>query len=88
MEPTSCWGEDPAEARALVEWQEASGIRLAMLALFGREPIGFGERGLGGVETGGRTDRRGLFQVVGDTQLRKVLPLFPVRLRRRLAAKW
>jgi predicted O-methyltransferase YrrM len=78
-------GEDPAEARALVEWQEASGTRLAMLALFGREPIGFGERG---VEAGRRTDRRGLFQVVGDTELRKAPPLFPVRLRRRLAAKW
>lgn len=78
-------GEDPAEAQALVEWQKVSGTRLAMLALFGREPIGFGERE---VKTGGRTDRRGLFQVVGETELRRVPPLFPVRLRRRLAAKW
>lgn len=71
-------GEDPAEARALVEWQRDTGVELAMLALFGREPSG----------KGGMSDRRALFQVVGDKKITKAPPLFPVRLRRRLAAKW
>jgi hypothetical protein len=34
------------------------------------------------------SDRRALFQVVGDKKIIKAPPLFPVRLRRRLAAKW
>jgi predicted O-methyltransferase YrrM len=71
-------GEEPAEAQALLEWQRDSGVQLAMLALFGREPSG----------KGGMSDRRALFQVVGDEQIRKPPPLFPVRLRRRLAASW
>ncbi|MEU4674268.1 TylF/MycF/NovP-related O-methyltransferase [Amycolatopsis sp. NPDC023774] len=71
-------GEDPAEARALVEWQQSTGIRLAMLAFFGREPSGKGDM----------TDRRAIFQVVGEKTLRKAPPLFPIRLRRRLAATW
>jgi predicted O-methyltransferase YrrM len=71
-------GEDPAEARALLEWQQASGVQLALLALFGREPSG----------KGGMSDRRAIFQVVGDKQIRKSPPLFPTRLRRRLAASW
>ena len=71
-------GEDPAEARALREWQRVSGVQLALLALFGREPSG----------KGGMSDRRAIFQVVGDKQIRKSPPLFPVRLRRRLAASW
>ena len=71
-------GEDLAEARALLEWQRDSGVQLALLALFGREPSG----------KGGMSDRRAIFQVVGDKQIRKSLPLLPVRLRRRLAARW
>jgi predicted O-methyltransferase YrrM len=71
-------GEEPAEARALLEWQQDTGVRLAMLALFGREPSG----------KGAMSDRRAMFQVVGDKEIRKGPPLFPVRLRRRLAAKW
>jgi predicted O-methyltransferase YrrM len=72
------FGEDPAEQRALVDWTERSGIRTALIALFGREPSGKGEM----------TDRRALFQVIGDEHLTKAPPLFPTRLRRRLAAKW
>lgn len=71
-------GEDPAEARALLEWQRDTGTRLTLLALVGREPSG----------KGGKTDRRALFQVVSDHKIRKAPPLFPVRLRRRLTRKW
>lgn len=71
-------GEDPAEARAMLEWQEESGVQLAMLALFGREPSGKGDS----------TDRRALFQVVSDEKITKAAPLFPTRLRRKLASKW
>ncbi|WP_346055227.1 class I SAM-dependent methyltransferase [Amycolatopsis dongchuanensis] len=71
-------GEDPAEARALAEWTEESGISLALLGLFGRPPSGKGDM----------TDRRGLFQVVGEQEVRTPRQLFPVRLRRRLASKW
>jgi predicted O-methyltransferase YrrM len=69
-------GEDPAEERAFLEWSEKSGVRTAMLAVFNREPSGRGDM----------MDRRVLFQVVGDRELRKAPPLFPVRLRRRLLA--
>jgi hypothetical protein len=71
-------GEDPAEARAFVEWTKRTGTRTALIALFGREPSGKGDM----------TDRRALFQVVGGEQLRKAPPLLPVRLRRRLSARW
>jgi predicted O-methyltransferase YrrM len=71
-------GEDPAEARALAEWQEESGTKLAFIALFGRAPSG----------KGGMSDRRALFQVVGDRKVRTPPPLFPTRLRRRVSAKW
>lgn len=67
-------GEDPAEERAFLEWTEESGMEAVMLAMFVREPSGKGER----------TDRRVLFQVVGDKQLRHARPLLPVRLRRRI----
>ena len=70
-------GEDPAEARAFTEWCEATGIRAALLALFGREPSG----------KGARTDRRALFQIVTDEPVRPARPLTPTRLRRRLLAK-
>lgn len=53
-------GEDPAEARALAEWSEETGVRLALLGLFGHYPSGHG----------GMTDRRGLFQVVGEQPVR------------------
>jgi hypothetical protein len=69
-------GEDPAEERALAEWVDRTGTRVALLALFGREPSGQGEQ----------TDRRAIFQVVGDTALKKAPPLLPTRLRRRLLA--
>jgi predicted O-methyltransferase YrrM len=71
-------GEDPAEARAFAEWTARTGVRTALLALFGREPSG----------QGAQTDRRVLLQVVGDAPVRKVRPLLPVRLRRRLGARW
>lgn len=71
-------GEDPAEARALLEWRENSGIELALLALFGRGPSGKGDM----------SDRRALFQVVGDHKVRTPPPLFPTRLRRWVASKW
>lgn len=67
-------GEDPAEERAFVDWLDRSGVTVAMIALFGREPSGKGEM----------TDRRALFQVVGTSEIQKVPPLFPTRLRRRL----
>jgi len=71
-------GEDPAEERAFVEWAERTGTRTALIALFGREPSGKGDM----------TDRRALFQVVDGEQIKKAPPLLPVRLRRRLAARW
>jgi predicted O-methyltransferase YrrM len=72
------YGEDPAEARAMLEWQRESGLQLAVLALFGREPSG----------RGGMSDRRAIVQIVGDKQIRKPPPLVPGRLRRTLAANW
>jgi predicted O-methyltransferase YrrM len=71
-------GEDPAEARAVLEWIERTGTRTALLALFGREPSG----------KGAMTDRRALLQVVGDGLVAKAPPLLPVRWRRRLSARW
>jgi predicted O-methyltransferase YrrM len=71
-------GEDPAEARAFVEWSERTGIRTMLLGMFVREPSGKGPM----------TDRRALFQVVGDEPLAKARPLLPVRLRRRFASTW
>lgn len=72
------WGDDPAEARAMLEWTDRTGIEVALLALFGREPSG----------QVGTSDRRALFQVVGADLLVKPAPLFPVRLRRRLSSTW
>ncbi|MCK2216921.1 TylF/MycF family methyltransferase [Actinomadura sp. ATCC 31491] len=71
-------GEDPAECRAFEEWSARTGVRTTLVALFGREPSG----------KGGMTDRRALFQVIGARRVRKAPPLLPVRLRRRLAARW
>jgi len=71
-------GEDPAEFKALQEWLEATNIRVAMIALFGREPSGNGER----------TDRRAIFQVVGNRQVAKAPPLPPSRVIRRLTRGW
>jgi hypothetical protein len=71
-------GEDPAEERALVEWSERTGITTTLLALFGREPSGRADR----------TDRRAIVQVVGDATLRRAPPLFPARIRRKLATNW
>jgi predicted O-methyltransferase YrrM len=71
-------GEDPAEARAFQEWGERTGTRTALLALFGREPSG----------KGAMTDRRALFQVLGTEPVTRAVPLFPLRLRRRLSARW
>jgi len=71
-------GEDPAEARAFVEWTARTGLRTMLLAYFVREPSG----------KGGRTDRRALFQVVGDQQLTKAPPLPLVKWRRRLSSTW
>ncbi|GAA4588150.1 hypothetical protein GCM10023194_39020 [Planotetraspora phitsanulokensis] len=72
------FGEDPAECRAFVDWTKRTGIRTTLVAVFGREPSGKGET----------TDRRALFQVIGDERHSKALPLLPVRLRRKLASTW
>jgi hypothetical protein len=70
-------GEDPAEERAFTQWSASSGVRTALLAVFGREPSGGGER----------TDRRALFQVVGDQRVRTAPPLLLTRLRRKLLSR-
>jgi predicted O-methyltransferase YrrM len=70
-------GEDPAEERAFVEWMANSGVRTALLAMFGREPSGDGYT----------SDRRALFQVLGDVAVRGAPPLPLVRWRRRLMAE-
>jgi predicted O-methyltransferase YrrM len=72
------YGEDPAEARAFTEWLDRTGMNVAMLALFGREPSG----------QGATSDRRALFQLVADRPITKAAPLLPVRWRRRLSANW
>ena len=69
-------GEDPAEERAFADWSEKSGVRTALLATFGREPSGKGDM----------TDRRVIFQVLGERQIKKSPPLLPVRLRRKAMA--
>lgn len=71
-------GEDPAEARAFAEWADRYDVHTELVALFGREPSG----------KGAMTDRRALVQVVGAGPVRRVPPLFPVRVRRRIAATW
>jgi len=70
-------GEDPAEGRALAEWAERTGIPIALLAMFGREPAGRGDM----------TDRRALLQVIGDAQLAKAPQLMPARIRRKLTSR-
>lgn len=72
------FGEDPAEFRAFQEWSDKTGTRTALLAVFGREPSGKGDM----------TDRRALFQVIGEEDLSKSPPLFPTRLRRKLLSTW
>ena len=47
-------GEDPAEERAFLEWSQRTGVKTAMLAMFGREPAGRTDT----------ADRRALLQVV------------------------
>jgi hypothetical protein len=49
-----------------------------MLASFGREPSG----------KGATTDRRVLFQIVGDERLTKARPLPPTRWRRKVFEAW
>lgn len=70
-------GEDPAEERAFLDWSEKSGVPTALLAMFGREPSGKGDM----------TDRRVMFQVLGDREVRKAPPLLPVRLRRKAMSR-
>lgn len=71
-------GEDPAEERALTEWLASSGRQVELLALFGREPSGKGQR----------TDRRAIFQLVGSTSLRKAPALTPTRFLRKVTSRW
>ena len=71
-------GEDPAEERAFLEWSQRTGIKTAMLAMFGREPAGRTDT----------ADRRALLQVVADGPIAKAAPLLPKRARRRLSARW
>lgn len=53
-------GDHGAECRALDEWREKHGIKVARIAEFARDPSGFGREQL---------DRRVLFQVLGTRQL-------------------
>jgi predicted O-methyltransferase YrrM len=71
-------GEDPAEELAFLEWERRTGIRTALLALFGREPAGRTDT----------TDRRALLQVVSDEPMAKARPLLPRRARRLLSSRW
>jgi hypothetical protein len=71
-------GEDPAEERAFLEWSQRTGVKTAMLAMFGREPAGRTDT----------ADRRALLQVVADDPIAKAAPLLPKRARRRLSARW
>jgi predicted O-methyltransferase YrrM len=71
-------GDDPAEERAFLEWEQRTGIKTAMLAMFGREPAG-------GTDT---ADRRVILQVAGEDQIEKARPLLPRRARRKLSARW
>jgi predicted O-methyltransferase YrrM len=71
-------GEDPAEERAFLEWAQRTGIKTAMLAMFGREPAGRTDT----------ADRRAILQVVGADQIAKARPLLPRRARRMLSARW
>jgi len=52
-------GENQAEARALIDWREETGITLMRLAELDRDPSGFGDE----------IDRRVIFQVVGPEPL-------------------
>jgi predicted O-methyltransferase YrrM len=71
-------GEEPGEERAFLEWSRRTGVRTAMLAMFGREPAGHTDT----------TDRRAILQVVGERQISKAPPLLPRRARRKLASRW
>ncbi|MGI5131324.1 TylF/MycF/NovP-related O-methyltransferase [Pseudonocardia sp. CA-107938] len=71
-------GEDPAEARAFAEWSERTQVETALIAWFGREPSG----------KGAMSDRRALFQVIGDERRTGPRALFPTRVRRKLASRW
>ena len=53
-------GDDPAEARAVEHWTARTGVQLALLALVGREPSG----------KASASDRRALFQVIGEETVR------------------
>jgi hypothetical protein len=69
-------GDDPAEARALARWMESTGTPVGLVALFARPPSG----------RVGRSDRRAIFQVLGERALRPHRPDPITRLRRRLLA--
>jgi hypothetical protein len=71
-------GEDPAECRAFLEWSQQTGTASMLLGWFSRPPSGKGQS----------SDRRALFQVIGTQEHRPAPPLLPVRLRRRIAARW
>jgi predicted O-methyltransferase YrrM len=71
-------GQDPAEERAFLDWEQRTGTKTAMLAVFGREPAGRTDT----------TDRRALLQVVSDEPIAKARPLPPKAARRRLASRW
>ncbi len=71
-------GEDPAEERALQEWLESTGRQVLLIGLFSREPSGGGDR----------TDRRAIFQVIGERPVPRLPSPLPVRLRRRLLSRW
>lgn len=71
-------GEDPAEERAFLDWEQRTGTKTAMLAMFGREPAGRTVT----------TDRRALLQVVSDEPITKPPALLPKRARRYLSSRW
>lgn len=71
-------GDDPAEERAFLEWSQRTGVRTAMVAMFGREPAGRTDT----------ADRRALLQVVAGDPIAKAPPLLPKRAWRKLSARW
>jgi hypothetical protein len=71
-------GEDPAEYRAFVEWQNNTGVKTAFIGLFARGPTGEGEM----------TDRRAMFQVIGKNPLLRYRPSLAARAIRKLKSMW
>jgi hypothetical protein len=61
-------GENQSEKRALDEWVQKSGLAVAQVAEFSRDPSGHGPR----------VEKRALFQVIVGDGARSALPRFPL----------